>query len=380
MRFLALWLLLWMSSCTWGFSQKVLGTSNWEEGKVILPLADGSRIIAGNFRIAPQASLDIFLLHLEENGEIRSYRKFGGPKQDDVTWILPTRDGGFLLAGYAFDKEEGHGRHDIYLLKFSSQLKLEWEQLHGRPFREIPFCVRETSFGYVVAGYTKSQGLHGDYLLMGLDSQGNALWDHYYEAPYVDIGHSVVACQGGYLIAGSTAGYHFPSQANHHYPESNVMLIRTDSIGNEIERRFYGGVRHEFARAMEAAPGGGYFIMGASQNETTGDFAFMLMKVDEQLDTVWTRSYWEIGPGQGVSMAIKGDEIMLCGTVEGENRKRNWCGLKVNLEGELLEKVVVELDHSIYGLSVMAGGKHGYSVIGYIKKGDLDRDVFLWPY
>jgi len=380
MRGIALLLLLSIVKVSLCSAQTVLGTSNWEEGKAILALKDGSKIIAGNFRLTPKASLDIFVLHLSKNNEILDGQRFGGPKQDDVTWMLPTKDGGFLQAGYAFEKEGGFGRHDIYLLKFSAEVELEWQRLHGRPFREIPFCVRETTFGYVVGGYTKSQGLHGDYFLMAVDENGNALWDHYYEAPYVDIGHSVVACPGGYLIAGSTAGYHFPSQANHHYPQSNVMVIRTDSNGQEIERRFYGGERHEFARAMEVAPGGGYYIFGSSQDEQAGDFDFWLMRLDEQLDTVWTRRYQEEGSQEGTCMAIQGGEIMLSGTVEGASRQRNLCALKVNLEGEKLEKMVMEMEHSSYGMGVTTTSTNGFIGIGYLKKSPLDRDILLWPY
>ena len=307
-----------------------------EEGRAILALKDGTYVATGRFRLRPEKDYDLFLAHLSKNFELLSLKSFGGPFQDEGMWLEPTRDGGFILAGYAFEKEGGYGRHDIYLLKFSSQFELEWERLHGRPFREIPFCVRESEYGYVIGGYTKSQGKNGDFFLLGIDPAGNALWDNYYEAPFVDFGHSLAATKDGYLIVGSTSGYYFPSQANHHYSDSNIMLIRTDKEGNELERKFYGGERHEFARSLAKAEDG-WYIFGSRQTEEKGDFDWMLLRLDQDLNEVWTKDYGAKGTDQGTAMVSVEDGLYLVGTVETEGKYKPRI-IKVDKEGDVLEE------------------------------------------
>lgn len=361
-----------------GFGQQVLGTSNLEEANSVLNLSDGTIVITGKARSSPESSLDIFLLHLSTEGEVLSGRMFGGEYQDEGLCLESTRDGGFVLAGYTYEKEGGFGRHDVYLLKFSSSIELEWERLYGKPFRDIPFSIQETDFGFVIGGYTKSQGLHGDYLLMAIDSLGNPLWDQFYEAPYVDFGHSVVATEKGYLIVGSTSGYHFPSQANHHYPESNVMVIKTDLKGNELERKFFGGERHEFAKSILADPRGeGWYVFGSKQQEDSGDFDYMLMKLDHNLNQIWEKTYGENGCDQGNSMVVYGNGFLLMGTVE-VGGKYNMGLYEVDNNGEVIRINTLNSSVSTYGKDVEVIGLNKFVGIGYSVKSDFDHDVVIY--
>lgn len=375
--------LLWISLILFtipqlAVGQTVLGTANWEEANAILSLPDNSLIITGKCRLSPQKDFDLFVLHLTAEGNVISAQTYGGPFQDEGLWLEPTKDGGFIVAGYSFGKEGGFGRHDIYLLKFSAQVELEWERLHGRAFREIPFRVRETDFGYLIGGYTKSQGLHGDYMMLAIDAHGNALWDHYYEAPYVDIGHDIAITKDGFLIVGSTAGYHFPSQANHHYPQSNIMVIRTDMQGVEIERRFFGGERHEFARSIVSAPGdAGWYILGSTQNEISGDFDFLLLHLNKELNEVWSKSYGGNQCDQGSMVRRMDENLLLYGTFE-EDGKYKGGFIKVNANGDELEKGKIELNAESFGTSIQWIGGSRFVGTGNVIKSELDRDIFLF--
>ncbi len=361
-----------------GIGQTVLGTSNIEQANAILALEDGTLLLTGKCRTAPEKDLDIFLLHLTRAGQFLSSRTFGGPNQDEGLWLEPTHDGGIILAGYAFEKDGGFGRHDIYILKFDAELNLEWERLYGRAFREIPFCIRVIENGYVIGGYTKSQGLHGDYFLMSIDKDGNELWDHYYEAPFVDIGQDVGITEDGYLIVGSTAGYYFPSQANHHYPESNVMVIQTDLQGREVGRCFYGGERHQFAKSILRCPGKeGWFIFGSSQDEISGDFDFLLIRLDNELNEQWSKHYGGKECDQGSMMQLVGNMLLLNGTFE-ENGKFKAGVIVVDLDGNELGNKKVELSFSSHGTGISRVGPGEFFGTGYVVKNELDRDILIF--
>ena len=347
-----------------------------DEGRAILALGDGTYIATGKYRLHPKKDFDIFLAHLSSDFELISIQSFGGPLQDEGMWLEPTRDGGFILAGYAFEKEGGFGRHDIYLLKFAANLQLEWERLHGRPFREIPFCIRESEDGYVIGGYTKSQGKNGDFFLLGIDPVGNALWDHYYEAPFVDFGHSLATTKDGYLLIGSTSGYYFPSQANHHYSDSNIMLIKTDREGNELERKYLGGERHEFARALSKAENG-WFIFGSRQSVEKGDFNWMLLYLDQELNEKWSMEYGSTGTDQGTAMIPGENSLLLAGTFE-VNGKYQARILEVDLAGKTIDEKSWDLNEDAFMQGLTHAKEKGSIGIGYTILNNQNHDPVIF--
>jgi hypothetical protein len=82
----------------------------------------------------------------------------------------------------------------------------------------------------------------------------------------------VKTSDGGYLIAGSTGGW---GSVN-----GDVLLIRTDTLGNQIWAKIYGGVYTEKAVELIALQDGN-FLVGALTNESeNGDYSIWLLKVD----------------------------------------------------------------------------------------------------
>lgn len=77
---------------------------------------------------------------------------------------------------------------------------------------------------------------------------------------------------GGYLIVGSTGGW---GSVN-----GDVLLIRTDTLGNQLWAKIYGGVYTEKAVEFIALQDGN-FLIGALTNESeNGDYSIWLLKVD----------------------------------------------------------------------------------------------------
>ncbi|MFN5369996.1 MAG: hypothetical protein ACK5B6_00900, partial [Bacteroidia bacterium] len=82
----------------------------------------------------------------------------------------------------------------------------------------------------------------------------------------------VKTTDGGYLIAGSTGGW---GSVN-----GDVLLIRTDTLGNQLWAKIYGGVYTEKAVEFMALRDGN-FLIGALTNESeNGDYSIWLLKVD----------------------------------------------------------------------------------------------------
>lgn len=301
-------------------AQSHFGSGSINHGNALHICQDGAIVVVGKIRPQPEADVDLAIWRMNPCGELLSEDLYGGSRQDEALDIIGTRDGGYLVAGYSYTAEAGFGRHDIYLLKFDPQHTLEWERRIGRPFREIPFAVRELENGYLLTGYTKSQGLHGDVYLARISRAGQLVWDQFYQADYVDFGFDVQVEDHSYLILATTAGFYFPSQANHHYPEANLMLIRTDTLGNELSRKYWGGPRHDFGRRLLPDGHSGYYVFGSSQSKSAGSFDLALSHFNAELDPLWTRNFG--GPDFDMGMQclpMQNGDLLLVGASRGKD-------------------------------------------------------------
>lgn len=335
----------------------------------LLPWKDGGCLLVGEGREKLEDDLDLYLQFVDAEGQRIRMERHGDVLQDAGNTVVGTSDGGFLAVGYTY-KPTGYGRHDLYLVKYDVQGQFEWERFYGKPFRDIGFWAGEVEDGYLVAGHTKSMGKYGDYYLVKFDKLGNALWERYYQAHFVDYAYSVAPTESGLLIAGTVSGYHYASQADHHHTDADIMLVRTDEKGEELDRRFYGGPRNDFARALLPAPDGGWYIFGSTQNYGARNFDHFLMRLDASLDSLWIRTYGGPGTDYGVAMARDSAGMLyLCGSKHGEVGGVNGSLMKVDGEGRRIWEMEWGTLEGDYGEALVRDGKGGIWVGGHARKG-----------
>ena len=341
----------------------------------VLPWQGGGYVFVGEGRPHAEADLDMVVGFSDYNGRFWELQEHGAELQDAGNAVAATPDGGFIVAGYTY-REKGFGRHDIFLVKYDMYGEVEWERFWGKPFRDVAFWVGVLEDGYLVAGQTKSVGKMGDYFLMKTDTAGEMQWFQHYEAHFVDYAYSVAALEDGFLVAGTVSGFHYPSQADHHHTDGDIMLVRTDAEGKEVDRRFYGGPRNDFARSVKAAPGGGFYVCGSTQNGSAGNFDMHLMRLDAGLDTLWTKRYGGAGIEYGKAMEMDGvGNVYLWGATASSGWGMNGYLVKVNAAGEMLWSLEMGGKGSDYGEALALDGARGIWLDGYTR---LEAGVERW--
>ena len=149
---------------------------------------------------------------------------------------------------------------------FNGPPSIEWDKTYGGTGWDEANCVQQTNDGgYILAGCTTSYGAEGpeglDFWLVKTDSSGNKLWDKTYGGTDHVINRAMCVQQtndGGYILAGSTISYSAGG--------FEVWLVKTDSSGNKLWDKTHGGTELDFANCVQQTNDGGYILAGGTMS------------------------------------------------------------------------------------------------------------------
>jgi hypothetical protein len=210
--------------------------SDW--GESVQEISGGGFIIAGKSSSFGVGG-DVYLIKTDASGDTFWTKTYGGTSQDYGESVRQTRDGGFIIAGET--SSSGAGSYDVYLIKTDVDGNVLWTRTYGGTGWDEAYSVEQTSDqGFIVTGYTMSYGAgQGDVYLIKTDSLGNLVWSRTYGGAEFDRGWAVQEIPDkGYIIAGQTDSF-IASLSKSKHPllpplPSDVYVIGTDSVGDTL--------------------------------------------------------------------------------------------------------------------------------------------------
>jgi hypothetical protein len=251
-------------------------------GTSIIQLGDGSYMIGGWANWTGAGSHDAWLAKLDSGGDMLWNKTYGGAYDDYVYSVIQTSDGGFALAG---STQSYPGGCECYLVKTDSNGNMQWSNHYGGSnWDEAKSIMQTGDGGYALAGYTFSYGAgQTDFYLVKTDSSGNMMWNKTYGGTGYDWCYSgVQTSDGGYALAGPTnsfgSGYYV------------FYLVKTNAAGSMQWNRTYGATSDEIANSVIQTRDGGYAIAGltTSFGSRVGDFHFV--KTNDLGNMLWTKT------------------------------------------------------------------------------------------
>jgi len=278
--------------CVYLLKTDSLGDSLWaktcggEFGYSVAQTTDDGYIITGVTRSPATGSKDVYLVKTDSNGDTMWSRAYGDTNIDCGYSVAQTTDGGYIITGRTFEYTTNGYYSDVYLIKTDSSGDTLWTRKHGTRWHDGGFSVAQTTDkGYIITGYTRHRS--SNVYLIKTDSLGNTIWTNTYGNPGADIhdeGYSVAQTfDGGYIITGYSA-----RDTNNSI--TDIYLLKTNSIGNVVWERRYGGDSDDEGRSVTQTSDGGYIITGITHSWVNGGGVY-LIKTDSSGDTLWTNTY-----------------------------------------------------------------------------------------
>jgi len=303
------------------------------------------------------------LLCLDDGPGIKWDKTFHNSGEDYCESGHQTTDNGYILAGYT----RSFPRFDVWLIKTDSSGNKLWDKTYNKTDNNFCFSVQQTNDeGYILSGATYYSNNVSDVWLIKTDSSGNKLWDKTYGGSSDDLGYSVQqTSDGGYIIAGITKSFDVG--------EGDIWLIKTGSNGIEEWNKTFGGSGFENAWSVKQTNENNFIIAGNTNSFGAGNNNIWLIKTDNNGNKLWDKTFGEMEDAysKSVQQTVDGGYI-----ITGGKNGKVWL-IKTDIDGNK------EWDQ-IYHKEDTANGDDGKQTSdgGYILTGNIwsnyNKDWDIW--
>jgi Secretion system C-terminal sorting domain len=342
---------------------RIFGGSGEDWGRSVQQTSDGGFIVAGS-NYADLIKTD------SDGNELWSQSYEGEGQGGGGQWAQQTADGGYIITGRTPTIGAGS---DVWLMKTDSDGNMVWQQLFGGIGDDYSKSVQQTTDGgYFITGWTYSFGAGArDVWLIKTDSDGNEVWSQTFGGTDSDIGYSgQQTADGGYIITGNTLSF----GAGHF----DMWLIKTDSNGDEVWSRTFGGTSYECGSSVQQTTDGGYIITGYAGVADTDDV--LLIKTDSDGNEVWNQTFGGDGQDSGgsVQQTSDGGYIITGRTISfGAGSEDVWL-IKTDSNGNEVWNQTFGGTVSDWGESVQQTDDGGYIIVGWTESfGAGHTDIWL---
>ncbi len=249
-------------------------------GRSAQETADGGYILAGYRQPFIFGEItDLWLIKTDSAGDFQWSRTYGSDGPDWGVCVRETSDGGYIISGYS------ESLQSLWLLKTDEAGDTVWTQSSSGWVLGRGYCVQQTSDeGYILTGSIAPFYDGKNHLfLLKTDSTGDTLWSRIDIGWLSPAGGGVGRCiqqtpDDGYIITGYTSEW---------YDEiDDLWLIKTDSEGDTLWTRIYGGEAEDLGHCVDQTADGGYIITGATKSFSVGGYDLWLLKTDALGDTL----------------------------------------------------------------------------------------------
>ena len=240
-----------------------------------------------------------------------------------------------------------------------------------RKFYDLPnkprrcYSIKETSDkGFVFAGYKYNLDNLGalqdkDSYLVKTDSMGILQWERTYGGTNTDFANSMeIGDDGGFMLFGTTYSY-----GEGPY---NMYLIKTDSLGNQLWQKTYGGVLEDYGNSI-CKLSDGNFVLAGSRYISADTLVSYILKIDQLGDIIWEKNILGTKKIQEFTCIkqLSSGALVASGSMQGDDLDNTFYGVLYKLDetdGSIIWQKQYDYfqedstQHYFYGMDVCLDG------------------------
>jgi len=337
---------------------KTFGGVYPDGGSSVQQTTDGGYIICGHKGIIQFEDYDIWLIKTNAYGDTLWTKTFGGAYEEFGYSVQQTTDGGYIICGSKAYAPSGY--RDIWLIKTNASGNTIWTKTYGGVFGETGRDIEQTTDGgYILVGNTYLSGNDYDIWLIKTNSSGDTLWTKTFGGDYSDFGLSVEQTNDGGYIVGGVLDYSNGVSVD-------IWLIKTDAYGDTLWTKIFGGAMRNECNSVQQTTDGGYILTGNTDKFPSSFRDVWVIKTNTLGDTLWTKTFggdysdW----GEEVQQTTDGGYI-ICGATEsyGAGNYDVWL-IKINAFGNVVWTKTIGGNSADYGGAVNLTTDGGYVICG----------------
>ncbi|MCX6188701.1 MAG: T9SS type A sorting domain-containing protein [Bacteroidetes bacterium] len=323
-----------------------LGTTSNEDLFSVAPTPDGGCLVGGHTNGGKNndksqnsfGSNDYWVVKLNANGVKQWDSAYGGNSYDELHYVEPTTDKGFLLIGLSYSGKSGNkkspnkGDADIWVVKIDSIGRMLWDSTYGGTGFDNCLEGKQTKDGgFLLASWSKSP-LSGnksidsignsDVWLLKISGNGIVQWDRVYGGISRDeINTFVELPDGGFLLPIYSNSDKNGNKNTYNKGSYDTWLVRTNALGIKLWERSIGGNSDDLIFALVQTADRG-FVLGGYSFSSTGDRSkfnygggdYWIIKVDSGGRPLWDETIGGKKDDYLQDMTLTaGDNIVLAG-------------------------------------------------------------------
>lgn len=324
--------------------QASLGYEADEEAQSAVQSVDMGYFIAGSVQNAKYGfgSKDAWVIKLDKSGKVLGEVYLGGTGLDEVEKIIPTKDGGCLVAiysrsgdastfrvhtekqgageegreqkskipkNYIAKQGENYGEGDYWIVKLDKEGRLEWQKNFGGKSDDHVRVLANTENGYIVGGESRSSNSGNkrtdieegtDLWVLELDQGGGEVWQKGYSFGNRDVLMSLNPIwrrdgrNNGFLLGGYTQ-----AEGKAQREDGTFWMLYLDNTGNEVWRKLVEGKSKQREERLVSAilvSDGTYVLAGTSAEELGKESWKIVMLGDRQLQDLVDKRDFSVYP------------------------------------------------------------------------------------
>jgi len=185
----------------------------------------------------------------------------------------------------------------VAMASAASAQDIVWSKHYGGVYNEGGYAFVQTpDGGYAAVGSTFSYGAGDhDVYLIRTDSLGDTLWSRTYGGPLADYGHDIlIAPDSGFIMVGTTLSFGRGKE--------DLYLIRTNRWGDLLWSRTYGGAQTDEGWSIRATRNGGYIVCGTTASLGKGYGDLWLLRLNAVGDSLWAKTFGGAGGESGFAV------------------------------------------------------------------------------